>query len=125
MSVRLARNRRSQSPEWAFILAGIRKFGKSRELPVHPSTVTALGAYLRRGDQPRTSTRTAAVFASIAGTRLLYCNVQWTFHRLGRRAGLVPRSATCRPRIHDLRQHAGFRIMPSALVAGTQMQWIS
>jgi len=29
------------------------KFGKSRELPLHPSAVTALGKYLRRGDRPR------------------------------------------------------------------------
>ena len=29
------------------------KFGKSRELPLHPSTVTALGDYLLRGDRPR------------------------------------------------------------------------
>ena len=39
----------------------------------------------------------------LAGTRLRYCNVHWTFHRLVRRAGVTPRSATCRPRIHDLR----------------------
>jgi integrase len=79
------------------------KFGKSRELPVHRSTITALRAYLQRNDRPRAATRTAAVFVSIAGTRLLYCGVHWTFHRLVRHAGLTPRSATCRPRIHDLR----------------------
>jgi integrase len=88
------------------------KFGKSRELPVHSSTVAALRQYLRRDDRPRAATTTSAVLVSLAGTRLLYCNVQWTFHRLVRRAGLKPRSAVCRPRIHDLRQHAGFRIMP-------------
>lgn len=79
------------------------KFGKSRELPVHPSTVDALRQYLRRRDRPRAAARTAAVLVSSAGTRLLYCNVQWTFHRLVRRAGLAPRSAACRPRLHDLR----------------------
>lgn len=79
------------------------KFGKSRELPVHPSTVDALRRYLRRRDRPRSAARTAAVLVSSAGTRLLYCNVQWTFHRLVRRAGLTPRSAACRPRLHDLR----------------------
>jgi integrase len=79
------------------------KFGKSRELPVHPSTITALRQYLQRTDRPRAAASTAAVFVSLAGTRLRYCNVHWTFHRLVRRAGLTPRSATCRPRIHDLR----------------------
>jgi integrase len=79
------------------------KFGKSREVPVHPTTVAALSQYLRRPDRPRAATATAAVLVSTAGTRLLYCNVHWTFHRLVRRAGLTPRSAACRPRPHDLR----------------------
>ncbi len=79
------------------------KFGKSRELPVHPSTVDALHQYLRRCDRPRSAVRTAALFVSTAGTRLLYSNVQWTFHRLVRRVGLTSRSPGCRPRIHDLR----------------------
>jgi hypothetical protein len=33
------------------------------------------------------------VFVSPADTRLLYCNVQATFARLTRQAGLQPRSA--------------------------------
>ena len=37
------------------------------------------------------------IAVSTAGTRLLYTNVQPTFHRLVRQAGLQPRSATCRP----------------------------
>jgi integrase len=84
------------------------KFGKSRELPLHPSTVTALGNYLRRGDRPRLPPNTPALFVSQAGTRLLYDSVQNTFHQLVRRAGLTPRSAACRPRLHDLRH--GFAI---------------
>jgi len=79
------------------------KFGKSRELPVLPSTVHALQQYLRRSDRPHSAVRTVALLVSTAGTRLLYANVQWTFHRLVCRAGLTPRSAGCRPRIHDLR----------------------
>ena len=37
------------------------------------------------------------------GTRLIYVNVSATFVKLVRRAGLAPRSASCRPRPHDLR----------------------
>jgi integrase len=37
------------------------------------------------------------LFISTAGTRLIYCNVRWTFHRLVQQAGLVTRSAWCRP----------------------------
>ncbi len=78
------------------------KFGKSRLVPLHPTTVAALGRYLRRRDRPRRA-GTAALLVSGAGTRLLYCNVDWTFLKLVRHAGLVPRTASCRPRLHDLR----------------------
>lgn len=77
------------------------KFNKTRELPLHASTVAALHRYLVRRD--RFAATGPALFISTAGARLLYCNVQWTFQRLVRQAGLVPRTARCRPRIHDLR----------------------
>ena len=79
------------------------KFGKSRELPLHPSTVAALGTYLGRDDRPHQAPHSPALFISTAGTRLLYVNVQATFHKLVRQAGLTPRSAACRPRLHDIR----------------------
>jgi integrase len=79
------------------------KFGKSRELPLHPSSVAALTDYLCRSDRPPRPPSMPTVFVSTAGTRLLYTNVQNTFHRLVRRAGLTPRSALCRPRLHDMR----------------------
>ncbi len=84
------------------------KFGKSRELPLHPSTVDAIHRYLRRRDRPHSAANMRALLLSTAGTRLLYCNVQWTFGRLVRHAGLKPRTPACRPRLHDLRH--GFAI---------------
>jgi integrase len=94
------------------------KFGKSREVPVHPTTVEALHAYLARRDRPPAASRTRAVLVSMAGTRLLYTNVQWTFHRLVRRAGLHPRSAACRPRLHDLRHRFAVRTLIEAYEQG-------
>jgi integrase/recombinase XerD len=79
------------------------KFGKSRLVPLHPTTTAALRGYLRLRDQLHPHPSTAAMFISSAGTRLLYCNVHSTFQQLAREAGLQPRSASCRPRIHDLR----------------------
>jgi integrase len=79
------------------------KFGKSRQLPLHCSTVTALQAYAVARDRRHRHPRTAAWFVSGVGTRLIYQNVHYRFHRLIRVAGLVPRSPSCRPRIHDLR----------------------
>ena len=79
------------------------KFGKSRQLPLHPSAVAALAGYaaLRHRHHPRPAT--PAFFLSTAGTRLIYKNVHRTFHQLTRQAGLRPRPPSCRPRIHDLR----------------------
>lgn len=79
------------------------KFGKSREVPVHPTTVEALAAFARQRDRLCPRPAAPAFFLSLAGTRLLYCNAHLAWLDLVRRAGLQPRSATCRPRPHDLR----------------------
>jgi integrase len=94
------------------------KFGKTRELPLHPTTVVALGGYLRQRARLGPPPQTSAVFISTAGTRLRYCNVQWTFHRLVHQAGLTPRSATCRPRIHDIRHSFAVATMLDAYRRG-------
>lgn len=79
------------------------KFGKDRQVPLHPTTTAALDSYRKERDRHVPRADTAAVFVSTAGTRLRYCNVNWTFLKLVEHAGLTPRSASCRPRIHDLR----------------------
>lgn len=79
------------------------KFGKSRELALHPSTVTALRDYATLRDHTKPSTRTQAWFISSSGARLNYKNVHKRFHQLTQEAKLVARSVTCRPRVHDLR----------------------
>ncbi len=79
------------------------KFGKSRELVLHPSTVAAMRDYAALRDRTRPWTWTQAWFISSTGSRLNYKNVHERFHRLTQAASLAPRSATCRPRIHDLR----------------------
>ena len=78
------------------------KFGASRELPLHPSTIDALEMYAQLRDQCWPQPK-SPFFISMAGTRLIHENVHWTFRRLVRHVGLEPRSASCRPRIHDLR----------------------
>lgn len=98
------------------------KFGKTRELALHPSTVDALRRYQRLRDRLAPRTGTPALFVSLAGTRLLYCNVHHAFHRLVRLAGLAPRSASCRPRIHDLRHSFAVRAMLDAYATGEDGQ---
>jgi len=62
------------------------------------------------------------VFISPAGTRLLYCNVHATWKLLAARAGLTPRSASCRPRIHDLRHSFAVASLLDAYAAGQDGQ---
>jgi integrase/recombinase XerD len=78
------------------------KFGKQRLLPLHPSALDAIGAYLQRPDRPALAD-CPALFVSTAGTRLLYPDVLRTFTTLVARAGLPTRPGGCSPRIHDLR----------------------
>jgi integrase/recombinase XerD len=87
------------------------KFGKQRLLPLHPSTVTALNAYRELRDAWFLTPASPALLVSQAGTRLLIFNVGLTFARLARRAGLVPRSPSCRPRPHDLRHTFAVRTL--------------
>lgn len=79
------------------------KFAKSREVPLHPSSVTALGQYAECRDRLCPAPRCGSFFLSTAGTRLSYSTVHSTFRQLAREAGLRPRGGRCRPRIHDLR----------------------
>lgn len=79
------------------------KFDKSRELPLHPSTIDALAAYARVRDRTCPHPCTPSLLVSVVGTRLLYKNVHHTWLDLTRQAGLQPRSPRCGPRIHDLR----------------------
>jgi integrase/recombinase XerD len=83
------------------------KFGKSREVPLHASTVHALDLYRRERDQKVPRRRMAGLFVSSHGTRLLYQNVHLTFLRLVYEAGLGERKP--RPTIHDLRHTFAIR----------------
>jgi integrase len=101
------------------------KFDKVREVPLHPTTVAALHRYVARADRECAARTTPALFISTAGTRLLYCGVHWTFKRLARQAGLVPRTARCRPRIHDLRHAFAVSTLLDACRDGSETQCLT
>jgi integrase/recombinase XerD len=90
------------------------KFGKSRELPLHPSATVTLTRYLSRHDRPTAVGQTEALLVSTVGTRLLMSDVQTCFRTLRARAGILPRSAACRPRLHDLRHSFAVRTLLDA-----------
>jgi len=97
------------------------KFGKSRELPLHPSTVNALEVYARTRDRLLPLQRSSNFFLSEAGTRLIYQNVHFKFHRLIDRAGLADRRPH-RPRIHDLRHTFAIRTLINWYRAGVEVE---
>ena len=79
------------------------KFGKSRAIPVHPSTVTALTRYAQYRDRVHPSPPTAAFFISTRGTRLNPNMACHTFPALLGGAGISAAPGARRPRLHDLR----------------------
>lgn len=97
------------------------KFGKSREVPLHSTTLEALEAYARERHRRIARPRSPAFFLSLAGTRLFYKNVHPLFLRLLEWAGLADRKPR-RPRIHDLRHSFAVRTLADAYRAGLDVE---
>jgi integrase/recombinase XerD len=87
------------------------KFGKSREVVLHDSTMHALSEYGRLRDRRFPQPRCEAFLVSLRGTRLRATCIHPMFARLVRAAGLEPRSPRCRPRPHDLRHAFAVRTL--------------
>lgn len=100
-AIRLGRGDIALDEGWIRVIEG--KFGKSREVPLAPSTVAALGRFAVIRDQLCPAPRHDSFFCSAAGTRLTYENVRQAFAGLCRQAGVVAASPRCRPRLHDFR----------------------
>lgn len=97
------------------------KFGKSREVPLHPSTVKALRRYARSRDRALPVPRGPSFLLSLAGTRLLYKNVHGCFLRLVHQAGLADRRPH-RPRLVDLRHTFAVRTIADGYRDGVDVQ---
>lgn len=97
------------------------KFGKSRLVPLHPSSMQALSdhAVLRDELQPRPSE--PSFFVSLTGKRLLYAVVQQTFRRLVDGAG-IGADAPSPPRLHDFRHTFAVRTLLGWYRAGEDVQ---
>lgn len=77
--------------------------GGGRKVPLHETSLQALGRYLNLVDQYFPQLVSTSVFVSIRGTRMTKDSVHATFPVLIDRAGLTGRGQRPRPRIHDLR----------------------
>jgi integrase len=97
--------------EAGLLLVRHAKGAKQRLVPLHHTTVTALHAYRRLRELGFPQPLSPALFVSTSGERLNYVNVCATYIKLVLRAGLAPRLAPCRPRLHD---YADLAVMPTS-----------
>lgn len=79
------------------------KFGKSRQVFLHPSAIDALYGYARRRDRWCPKPEAPSFFVSTRGTRLDVQNIGRTFTELVDAAGIHAPPGRRRPRMHDLR----------------------
>jgi len=83
------------------------KFGKSRLIPLHASTIERLAVYARTRDRVFPRRVSPAVFLSEQGTRVTIWAAEYTFAKVSGQIGLRPPLHGHRhghgPRLHDLR----------------------
>ena len=79
------------------------KFGKSREVLLHPSTVQALVSYAETRDRLCPHPKTSSVFITARGTRPAHPTIYQPFRALLDQAGITDLSCQRRVRPHDLR----------------------
>jgi integrase len=88
---------------------------KQREVPLHDSTISALRQYARLRDALFPPPSTPAFFIGARGRRMARGELNQTFTKLVRQAGLDGRGARSRPRPHDLRHYADGWVMRPAV----------
>lgn len=79
------------------------KFGKTRIVPLHASTVAALARYTRRRDRLCPHPTDPAFLLTADGTRMSAAALSGTFRRLRTQAGITVPPGQRPPRPHDLR----------------------
>jgi integrase len=114
----LALDREDFDPAAGVLIVRAGKFDKSRELPLHSTSVEAISEYLRRPDRPRPDPTQTALLVGDDGRRLSPNVANHVFHALTITAGIRPRSARCRPRQHDLRHTLAVRTLLDAYRSG-------
>lgn len=100
-----ALNLATSDVDWSCGVLTIRntKFGKTRYVPLHPSTLEALRRYVRARDRLVPDRDAAALFVTEHGSRLSESAVRDVYKRLRKRCPFRRESGQRLPRIHDLR----------------------
>ena len=109
--------------DWTGAVLTIResKFGKTRMVPVHDSTLGTLERYAQIRGRLCPPTASASFFVSTTGTRLIYACVGQVFRRLRDGAG-IGTGADRPPRIHDLRHTFAVRTLLRWYQAGEDVE---
>jgi len=97
------------------------KFGKSRLVPIDPSTCEVLVRYRERRDRILAGRRSDFFLVSGRGNHLDTGEVHRTFYALSRQLGLRPPGASHGPRLHDFRHCSGTRIIPATGGQGVRL----
>lgn len=91
------------------------KFGKSRFVPVHDSTIRALRRYAQQRDRLLPRPASPAFLLSERGIRVTQCSARYNFAVVSRAVGLRPPSRGHRhgrgPRLHDMRHRLAARTL--------------
>jgi integrase len=100
-----ALNLRSGDVDWAEGILTIRasKFGKSRLIPLHPSSIKVLSDYSSRRDRLFAARKTPYFFCSRYDGRLDEGQVRRVFYAVSRRIGIRGAEDSHGPRLHDFR----------------------
>jgi len=86
------------------------KFGKSRAVPLHASTVAVLDIYAQQRRVRWPAPHADSFFVSTVGTRLIHTNINAVFRKLIADTG-IRHDRERRPRPHDLRHTFAVRVL--------------
>lgn len=98
------------------------KFGKSRLVPLHATTISVLRDYSARRDAHLSSPRSPYFFVAEQGGRLLHQYVHRVFWRLSRQIGLRQKGQRNGPRVHDLRHRFAVQTLINWYRAGLDIE---
>jgi len=112
--------------DWSLAVLSIRrtKFGKSRLIPLHASSLSALKKYSRQRERIYSRPSSDSFFVSERGTRLQQCAARWNFVMLSKQIGLrgPSRSHGHGPRLHDFRHRLAVSTLIDWYRAGVDVE---
>lgn len=87
------------------------KMGRSRLVPLHPTTCAVLAEYLRRREAFLGLRSSVYLFVSTRGTKLDGSRVHRAFYALSQKTGLRASGASRGPRLHDFRHRFAIEVL--------------